>query len=337
MLPLNQPSSASGVRVGILHSQTGTMALSERPLIDAALMAIAQINQAGGVLGQTIEPLVVDGASDPAEFARQAQQLIQFEGVTTVFGCWTSATRKAVKPVVETLNALLWYPLQYEGLEQSPNIFYTGACPNQQVEPAVSWLLSHKGKRFYLLGSDYVFPRTLNKIITCQLKQQGGEVVGEDYVDLAEKDFSGAIAHIQQTQPDVVFNTLNGQSNQFFYRQYRDAGITADDIPILAVSVAEVELQTMEDAAVGHYASWSYFQSLNTPENNRFVQEFQARYGTNRVTSDPIEAAYSQVYLWKLAVESAQSFAIDQVRLAAYSKFCRTGGIDSNSTQSSSG
>ena len=328
MLPLNQPSSASGVRVGILHSQTGTMALSERPLIDAALMAIAQINQAGGVLGEPIEPLVVDGASDPAEFARQAQQLIQFEGVTTVFGCWTSATRKAVKPVVETLNALLWYPLQYEGLEQSPNIFYTGACPNQQVEPAVTWLLSHKGKRFYLLGSDYVFPRTLNKIITCQLKQQGGEVVGEEYVDLAETDFSGAIAHIQQTQPDVVFNTLNGQGNQFFYRQYRDAGITAEDIPILAVSVAEVELQTMEDAAVGHYASWSYFQSLNTPENKRFVQEFQARYGTNRVTSDPIEAAYSQVYLWKLAVESAQSFAVDQVRLAAYNQsFAAPGGL----------
>jgi len=328
MLPLNQSSSPSGVRVGILHSQTGIMALSERPLIDAALMAIAQINQAGGVLGQPIEPLVVDGASDPAEFARQAQQLIQFEGVTTVFGCWTSATRKAVKPIFETLNALLWYPLQYEGLEQSPNIFYTGICPNQQVEPAVSWLLSHKGKRFYLLGSDYVFPRTVNKIITCQLKQQGGEVVGEDYVDLAETDFSSAIARIQETQPDVVFNTLNGQSNQFFYRQYRDAGITADQIPILAVSVAEVELQTMEDAAVGHYASWSYFQSLNTPENQQFVQKFQARYGTNHVTSDPIEAAYSQVYLWKLAVESAQSFAIDQVRLAAYNqRFAAPGGL----------
>ncbi|MEQ9668131.1 transporter substrate-binding protein [Coleofasciculus sp. G2-EDA-02] len=328
MLPLNQSSAASGVRVGILHSQTGTMALSERPLIDAALMAIAQINQAGGVLGQTIEPLVVDGASDPAEFKRQAQQLIQFEGVTTVFGCWTSATRKAVKPTFETLNALLWYPLQYEGLESSPNIFYTGACPNQQVEPAVTWLLSHKGKRFYLLGSDYVFPRTLNKIIASQLKQQGGEVVGEEYVDLGETDFSGAIARIQQTQPDVVFNTLNGQGNQFFYRQYRDAGITADDIPILAVSVAEVELQTLDDVAVGHYASWSYFQSLDTPENNRFVQQFQARYGANRVTSDPIEAAYSQVYLWKLAVESAQSFAVDQVRLAAYNQsFAAPGGL----------
>ena len=318
MLPLNQPSSLSRVQVGILHSQSGTMALCESPLIDAALMAIAQINQAGGVLGQHIEPLVVDGASNPAEFARQARRLIQSAQVTTVFGCWTSATRKAVKPVFEELNALLWYPLQYEGLESSPNIFYTGSCPNQQVEPAVTWLLQNKGKRFYLIGSDYVFPRTANQLIAAQLKQEGGEVVSKEYVDLGETNFTNIIAQIRSLRPDVVFNTLNGDSNQAFYRQYQDAGITADEIPILAVSIAESELQTIGDAAVGHYASWSYFQSIDTPENSQFVKNFQARYGSNRVTSDPIEAAYSQVYLWKQAVEAAQSFEVERVRVAAY-------------------
>src|SRR5919199_756657 len=328
MSPLPQPPSPSAVRVGILHSQTGTMALSESPLIDAALLAIAQINQAGGILGQLIEPLVVDGASDPAEFERQARTLIQCDRVATVFGCWTSVTRKAVKPVFEELNALLWYPVQYEGLESSPNIFYTGSCPNQQVEPAVTWLLSHQKKRFYLLGSDYVFPRTANKLIASQLKQQGGEVVGEKYVDLGETDFTDIISHIRDLRPDVVFNTLNGDSNHAFYRQYRDAGIKAEEIPILAVSVAEAELQEIGDTAVGHYASWSYFQSIDTPENQRFVQDFQANYGANRVTSDPIEAAYSQVYLWKQAVESAQSFEVDRVRVAAYGQsFPSPGGL----------
>lgn len=328
MSPLNQPSSLSRVQVGILHSQSGTMALSESSLIDAALMAIAQINQAGGVLGQHIEPLVVDGASNPAEFERQARKLIQSKQVATFFGCWTSATRKAVKPVFEELNALLWYPLQYEGLESSPNIFYTGSCPNQQVEPAVTWLLQNKGKRFYLLGSDYVFPRTVNKLIVAQLKQQGGEVVRKEYVDLGETDFTEIIARIRSLRPDVVFNTLNGDSNQAFYRQYRDAGITADEIPILAVSVAEAELPTIGDAAVGHYASWSYFQSVDTPENRRFVENFQARYGANRVTCDPMEAAYSQVYLWKQAVEAAQSFEVERVRVAAYGQsFAAPGGL----------
>ena len=221
MLPTTPPPSLSTVRVGILHSQTGTMALSEMPLIDAALMAIAEINQAGGVLGQQIEPIVADGASDLGQFEQQARNLIQSQQVATVFGCWTSGSRKAVKPVFEELNALLWYPLQYEGLESSPNIFYTGSCPNQQVEPAVNWLLAHQGKRFYLLGSDYVFPRTAHKLITAQLKQQGGEVVGEKFVELGATDFRDAIAQIVHLRPDVVFNTLNGDSNQAFQHPQR--------------------------------------------------------------------------------------------------------------------
>lgn len=325
---LSQPSALSRVRVGILHSQTGTMALSESPLVDAALMAIAQINQAGGVLNQHLEPIVVDGASNSAEFEHQARNLIQSQQVATVFGCWTSASRKAVKPIFEELNALLWYPVQYEGLERSPNIFYTGSCPNQQVEPAVNWLLQNKGKRFYLIGSDYVFPRTVNKLIAAQLQQQGGQVVGKEYVDLGETDFTPIIAQIRSLRPDVVFNTLNGDSNQFFYRQYHDAGISAAEIPILAVSVAESELQNLQEAAVGHYASWSYFQSLDTPENQQFVENFQALYGTNRVTSDPIEAAYTQVYLWKQAVEAAESFEVERVRVAAYGQsFVAPGGL----------
>jgi urea transport system substrate-binding protein len=311
-------SAMSFVQVGLLHSLSGTMAISEAPLIEAQLMAIAEINETGGVLGKLIEPVIKDGASDPAQFQAQARKLIEQSQITTVFGCWTSVSRKAVLPVVEELNAQLWYPVQYEGLESSKNIFYTGSCPNQQVEPAVTWLLQNKGTRFYLLGSDYVFPRTVNKIIKAQLKHQGGTVVGEEYVPSGTRKLAEIINRIQQARPDVVFNTLNGDSNLTFYHQYKEAGITAQEIPVLAVSIAEVELQRIGDAATGHYASWSYFQSLDTPSNRRFVQNFQRRYGQDRVTSDPIEAAYTQVYLWKQAVEQAQSFEVDRVRVAAY-------------------
>ncbi len=308
----------SSVPVGILHSLSGTMAISEAPLIEAELMAIAEINQTGGILGKLIDPIIEDGASEPAFFEAKAKKLIQQDRVSTVFGCWTSASRKAVLPIFEELNALLWYPLQYEGLECSKNIFYTGSCPNQQVEPAVTWLLQNKGKRFFLLGSDYVFPRTLNKLITSQLKSQGGIVIGEEYVSLGANEFIEIITKIEQLRPDVVFSTLNGDSNLTFYRQYQDSGITAIDIPILAVSVAEAEIQRIGEAAVGHYACWSYFQSLDTPNNQRFVRNFQANYGADRVTSDPIEAAYTQVHLWKQAVELAASFEVDRVRVAAY-------------------
>lgn len=321
------------VQVGILHSLSGTMAISETPLIDAELMAIAEINQAGGVLGKLIEPVIEDGASSPVCFEDKARKLLECDGINTVFGGWTSASRKAVKPVFEELNALLWYPVQYEGLECSPNIFYTGCCPNQQVEPAVTWLLENQRRRFFLLGSDYVFPRTANKLIKAQLKQFGSKeqeagVVGEVYVPLGSQDFTEAIFKIQQAQPDVIFNTLNGDSNLAFYRQYKDAGISASELPIMAVSVAEAELQRMGNTAVGHYACWTYFQSLDTANNQIFVQNFKGRYGENRVTSDPIEAAYAQVFLWQQAVEKAQSFEVDQVRKAAYNQtFEAPGGL----------
>ncbi len=310
-------SEKATVRVGILHSLSGTMAIGEKSLKDAELMAIAEINDSGGVLGRNLEPILEDAQSKPAQFASKARKLLEIDKVATVFGCWTSASRKAVLPVFEELNSLLWYPLQYEGLESSPNIFYTGLCPNQQVEPAVNWLLENKGNKFYLLGSDYVFPRTVNKIIKSQLKQQGGTVLNEEYVPLGETDFHLTIEKIQQCRPDVVFSTINGESNLAFYRQYKEAGISAAEIPILATSVAEEELQKIGEIAAGHYGSWTYFQELDTPQNIIFVEEFKARYGSDRVTSDPIESAYSQVYLWKLAVEKAGSFDTEKVRQAA--------------------
>ena len=316
------------INVGILHSLTGSMAISEASLVDAALMAIAEINQAGGVLGQEIAPIVEDGASNEKTFAQKARKLIQQDQVATLFGCWTSACRKAVVPVLEEFNALLWYPLQYEGLEESQHIFYTGSCPNQQVEPALEWLVKHHGKRFYLVGSDYVFPRTVHKIIDAQLKGLGGTVLEEAYVPLGNKDFSQILDRILQLKPDVIFNTLNGDSNLAFYRQYHQAGIQPAHMPIMAVSVAEPELQSIATEAAGTYASWTYFQSLDTAQNRQFVQNFQARYGADRVTSDPIEAAYTQVYLWKQAVEAARSLEINAIRAAVIGQtFEAPGGL----------
>ncbi|MGK7900805.1 MAG: urea ABC transporter substrate-binding protein [Hormoscilla sp.] len=317
------------IRVGMLHSLSGTMAISEVSLLDAGMMAIAEINQEGGVLGKTIEPVVEYGSSDPAIFAQKTRQLIVKEQVATIFGGWTSACRKAVLPVLEELNGLLWYPVEYEGLESSRNIFYSGACPNQQVEPAMHWLLQNKGKRFYLLGSDYVFPRTVNKLIKAHLKYMGGTLSGEEYSSLGATDFQKIITSIKQAQASVVFSTLNGDSNIAFYQQYKEAGISAEDIPIVAVSVAEAELQGIGgEIAAGHYAAWSYFQSLDRPSNRKFVESFRAMYGPDRVTSDPMQAAYTQIYLWKKAVERARSFEVDRVRQAAYGQtFEAPGGI----------
>lgn len=319
MMPEQHKAAEETVKVGILHSLSGTMAISEQSLKDAQLMAIAQINASGGVLGRQIEPMIEDGASDPAIFAQRARQLLQECGVTTLFGGWTSATRKAVLPVLEEFNALLWYPVEYEGLECSRQIFYSGLCPNQQVEPTIQWLLDNQGKRFYLVGSDYVFPRTVNKLIKAQLKHFGGTLLGEEYTPLGITDFTEIIEQIQNIQPDVVFNTLNGDSNLAFYQQYKEFGISPEKIPIMAISVAEEELRRMPpDVATGHYAAWSYFQSLELKENQQFVQSFKQQYGTDRVTSDSIQSAYAQVFLWKQAVETAQSFAVDDVRQAAY-------------------
>ena len=307
--------NAKAVRVGLLHSLSGTMAISERPLLEAELMAMDEINQNGGVLGCRIDPVIADGASIPVTFAQKAQEMLT-AGITTLFGCWSSASRKAIKPLVEAASGLLWYPARHEGLEESAHIVYTGSCLNQQVTPAVNWVLAHVGSRLFLLGSDYLFPRTANKLVRSLAESHGdgGSIVGEHYVPLGEEDFSMVIDEIQQQQPDLVFNTLNGESSLTFYRQLHRAGIDANKIPVLTVSVSETELQPIADIAAGHLACWHYFQCLDNPENLRFITAFKERYGAERVCSAPMVMAYCQIYLWKQAVEAAGSFNLEDAR-----------------------
>lgn len=319
----NTPTSGGGntIKVGILHSLSGTMAISEKSVVDAEQLAIEEINKAGGILGKKIEPIVEDGNSDWPTFAEKAKKLIDQDKVVTVFGCWTSASRKAVLPVFESKNHQLWYPVQYEGQECSKNIFYTGAAPNQQIEPAVDWLLENKGKKFFLVGSDYVFPRTANTIIKAQLAAKQGEVVGEDYIPLGGTEVTPIIAKIKAALPDggVIFNSLNGDSNVAFFKQLQGAGLTPDKYPTMSVSIAEEEVKAIGvEYLKGHYAAWNYFMTVDTPANKKFVEAFKAKYGKDRVTNDPMEAAYIMVYLWKQAVEKAGTADdLDKVRMAA--------------------
>nr|WP_051358206.1 urea ABC transporter substrate-binding protein [Rubidibacter lacunae] len=320
--PKPKPSgSDAGIRVGLLHSLSGTMAISETAVVDAERLAIEEINAAGGVLGKQLDVFEEDGGSDWPQFAAKAAKLIDVDRVATVFGCWTSASRKAVLPVFESRDHLLWYPVQYEGQECSQNIFYTGAAPNQQIEPAVEWLLENKGTRMFLVGSDYVFPRTANAIVREQLKEKGGEVVGEEYLPLGSTNVAAIVTAIQETFPQggVIFNTLNGDSNVAFFRQLREAGLGPDTHPVMSVSIAEEEVRQIGvEYSIGHYAAWNYFQTVDTPRNSQWVSDFQARYGSDRVTTDPMEAAYIMVYLWKQAVEKAQTaYDIAAVRRAA--------------------
>ena len=309
--------SAKPIKVGVLHSLSGTMSISEIAVKNATLMAIDEINAAGGLLGRKIVPIIEDGASDWPTFAEKAKKLILQDKVAVIFGCWTSASRKAVLPVVEEYDNLLFYPVQYEGLEASKNIVYTGAAPNQQIMPAVRWLLKHHYKKFYLLGSDYVFPRTANLIIKKQLKAEGGILVGEEYTPLGHTEYSTVISKIKAAKPDVIFNTLNGDSNVAFFKQLRSAGITAKDIPVMSVSIAEHELIGIGAENVeGDFAAWNYFMSMKTPENKKFVKNYKARYGQDKVTDDPMEAGYFGVHLWAGAVKKVGTTNVDKVREA---------------------
>jgi urea transport system substrate-binding protein len=306
------------IKVGILHSLSGTMSISEVTVRDSTLLAIEEINAAGGVLGMQLEPIVEDGASDWPTFAEKAEKLLLEDQVAVVFGGWTSASRKAMLPVFEENNGLLFYPVQYEGLEQSPNIFYTGATTNQQIVPAVEYLLAEGYTSFFLLGSDYVFPRTANTIINAQVAAAGATVVGEEYVPLGGTEFSTIIAKIRQDQPDVIFNTLNGDSNVAFFKQFVDAGYTAETLPVMSVSVAEEEVGGIGiENIVGHLTAWNYYQTVESETNTAFVAAFQEAYGADRVTSDPMEAGYFGVYLWAAAVEAAGTTDVDAVRAAA--------------------
>ncbi|MBW4625834.1 MAG: urea ABC transporter substrate-binding protein [Brasilonema octagenarum HA4186-MV1] len=314
-------ANSETIKVGVLHSLSGTMAISEKSVVDAEKLAIKEINANGGVLGKQIEAIIEDGASNWDTFREKATKLIDQDKVAVVFGCWTSASRKNVKPVFESKDHMLWYPVQYEGQECSKNIFYTGAAPNQQIEPSVDWLLKNKGKEFFLVGSDYVFPRTANNIIKAQLEALGGKTVGEDYLPLGNTEVTPIITKIKQTLPNggVIYNTLNGDSNVAFFKQLKGAGLTPDKYPSMSVSIAEEEVKSIGvEYLKGHYAAWNYFQTVDTPANKKFVAAFKKEYGADRVTNDPMEAAYIAVYLWKQAVEKAGSPDLAKVRAAAY-------------------
>ena len=287
------------IKIGVLHSLTGTMALNETPLVDAVRLAVEEANQSGGLNGRQIEMVVADCRSDAAYCAQQAEKLITQDKVQALFGCWTSACRKAVKTVVEKHHHLLFYPLQYEGLEQSPDIIYTGAAPNQQIIPMALWALQHQGKRFYLIGSDYIFPRTANLMVKDVLLAQDGQLLGERYLPLGASNMAAAVKEIAVQQPDFVLNTLNGDSNLHFFRALHEAGIGAAKVPVFSTSVAEVGLAAMgADLTTGHYAAWNYFQSLDNAENKAFIERFKQRFGRERVLNDPMEASYIGVKLW---------------------------------------
>ncbi len=299
--------AAAAVRIGILHSQSGTMASSEKPVIAATRLAVRQINAAGGLLGEPVEVVVADGRSDEQVFAAQAERLLTQEHVDALFGCWTSASRKAVKPVVERHHGLLFYPVQYEGMEQSPNIIYVGAAPNQQIVPAVSWAVQHLGKRVYLVGSDYIFPRVANWIIRQQLQLLGATVVAERYLPLGSRDMRPVIADIQASHPDLILNTINGDSNFALFHALKQAGLSAATLPVLSFSISEAAIQHMPVAEIaGHYAAWNYFQSIDSEKNRDFVQAIRHEAGVS-VVSDPMEAAWMAVHLWARAVRAAQT------------------------------
>jgi urea transport system substrate-binding protein len=311
-----------GIKVGILHSSSGTMAISENSVIDAEKLAIDEINKAGGVLGKQIIPIVEDGASDPNIFNEKAKKLIDQDKVATVFGCWTSSSRKAVLETFQSKKHMLWYPVQYEGQECSQNVFYTGAAPNQQIEPSVDWLLkTYPGKPFFLVGSDYVFPQTANSIIKAQLAAKGGKVVGEEYIKLGDNEVSAVIAKIKTALPNggIIYNSLNGSTNVAFFKALQGAGMTAEKYPSMSVSIAEEEVKAIGPQYLkGHFAAWNYFQTVDTPASKKFVEAFKAKYGADRVVNDPMEAAYTMVYLWKQAVEKAKTYEdLEKVRAAA--------------------
>ncbi|KAB8162247.1 urea ABC transporter substrate-binding protein [Streptomyces sp. 3MP-14] len=311
-------TSGDTIKVGLLNSLSGTMAISEVTVRDALMLAIEEINADGGVLGKQIEPISEDGASDWPTFAEKSEKLIQQDQVAAVFGCWTSASRKAVLPVFEQNGSLLFYPVQYEGLEQSPNIFYTGATTNQQIVPALDYLVEEGVESLYLVGSDYVFPRTANRIIRAYAEEHGIEIVGEDYAPLGSTEFATIANKVEQAGADAVFNTLNGDSNVSFFSEYAATGLTAETMPVLSVSIAEEEVRSIgAENLEGQLTSWNYYQTTEGAANEEFVAAFQERYGADRPTSDPMEAAYTSVHLWAAMVEEAGSFEVADVRAAA--------------------
>ncbi|NML27651.1 urea ABC transporter substrate-binding protein [Zoogloea dura] len=322
--------AADTIKVGILHSLSGTMAISETALKETALMTIEEINAKGGVLGKKLEPVVVDPASDWPKFAEKARQLLSQDKVAVTFGCWTSVSRKSVLPVYKELNGLLFYPVQYEGEELEKNVFYTGAAPNQQAIPAVEYLMSKEGgsaKRFVLLGTDYVYPRTTNKILRAFLHSKGvaDADIMEEYTPFGHSDYQTIIAKIKkfagEGKKTAVISTINGDSNVPFYKELGNAGLKAKDVPVVAFSVGEEELRGVDaKPLVGHLAAWNYFMSVKNPENDKFIKMYRdwakkakLPKAESVVTNDPMEATYVGIHMWAQAVEKAKSTDTDKV------------------------
>ena len=318
--PLAQ--AADIIKVGILHSLSGTMAISETTLKDTMLMLIDEQNKKGGLLGKKLEPVVVDPASNWPLFAEKARELLQKDKVAAIFGCWTSVSRKSVLPVVEELNGILFYPVQYEGEESSRNVFYTGAAPNQQAIPAVDYLMNDlKVKRWVLAGTDYVYPRTTNKILEAYLKAKGvkSEDIMINYTPFGYSDWQSIVADIKkfgsQGKKTAVVSTINGDANVPFYKELGNQGVSAEDIPVVAFSVGEEELSGIDTKPlVGHLAAWNYFMSVKAPANDAFIKQWHAYIKNDkRVTNDPMEAHYIGFNMWVKAVEKAGSTDPDKV------------------------
>ncbi|HKX07543.1 MAG TPA: urea ABC transporter substrate-binding protein [Stellaceae bacterium] len=329
MLPGAIAQAEDTIKVGVLHSLSGTMAISETTLKDTVLMMVDDVNKKGGLLGKKVEAVVVDPASNWPLFAEKARELIQKSGVAVVFGCWTSVSRKSVLPVFEELNGLLFYPVQYEGEESSNNVFYTGAAPNQQAIPAVEYLMSKEGgeaKRWVLEGTDYVYPRTTNKILEAFLKSKG--VAPEDiminYTPFGFSDWQTEVAAIKKFasagKKTAVVSTINGDANVPFYKELANAGIKASDIPVVAFSVGEEELAGIDTKnLVGHLAAWNYFESVKNPVNDAFIKQWHAFIKSDkRVTNDPMEATYIGFKMWAQAVAQAGTTEVNAVRQAMY-------------------
>lgn len=311
-------ASGDTVKVGLVRSLSGALAISETAVRDSELLAIKEINAAGGVLGKQIVPIVEDGETKPEVFAQKAEKLLSSDKVAVLFGGWSSSSRKAMKPVVEGKNALLFYPVQYEGLEVSPNIFYTGATTNQQIVPALDYMKEKGLTKVFLAGSDYVFPRTANKIIKAYAAANGMTIVGEEYIPLEEANAQGIAAKVLAAKPQVVFNTLNGDANVSFFKELAAAGNTSDEIQTISVSIAEEEVLGVGPANLeGHLTAWNYYQTTDTPKNPAYVAAYKAAYGAAKPTADPIEAGYNSVYIWAAAVEKAGTFDVPAVIAAA--------------------
>ncbi|MFH1871683.1 MAG: urea ABC transporter substrate-binding protein [Pseudomonadota bacterium] len=310
--------AAEPIKLGLLHSLTGTIAIAEAALVEAEKMAIDEINAAGGVLGRMIDPVVADGASDWPTFAEKTKQLLQRDKVAAIVGCYTSASRKAVLPVLKQSKGLLYYPTYYEGQEEDKHVIYTSQEATQSVISAIEWMAKQQGKTFFLVGSDYIYPRTCNKIAKPTVARLGGKVVGEEYAPLGHTEFSSIINKIKAAKPDWIYSTVVGGSNVAFYKQLKAAGLDGGKQKLLSTVVSENEIDGIgKENAVGYYACMGYFQSIKSPENEKFVKAIKAKYGQDRVVGDPMECAYNSVYLWKMAVEKAKSFEVDKVVAAS--------------------